>query len=139
MNQNHTITAEIQESAAVGCRSVASVQDLRQLKRVFPASVIKHGDMSAFMHQNCDATTCVLTDTTIKELPSYVPASNVTQLYIQASMWTQCPYHNENFGNGRKFMGRLDDMEALVIFIFRNPLYFQTALLNRRSIGTCWY
>ena len=45
MNQNHSITAEIQKSAAVGCRSVASVQGLQQLKGVFPASLIKHGDI----------------------------------------------------------------------------------------------
>jgi len=67
LNQNRTITAEIQEFAGVGCNSVACVQDLQHLKRVLPASVIKHGDISACMHQNCDATTRVLTNAVIKE------------------------------------------------------------------------
>lgn len=101
MNQNHTIIAEIQEpgeSIAIEYKSIATVQDLHQLKRVFPASIVKHGDISTRMHQNCDATTRVLTSTVIKELQAHVPASNATQLYIQAAVWTHCPYRNEKYG-----------------------------------------
>ena len=101
MNQNRIITAEIQDSGnsmAGGFKSIATVQDLHQLKRVFPASIVKHGDISQHMCQNCDATTRVLKDTVITELQSHVPASNATQLYIQAAVWTHCPYRNEKFG-----------------------------------------
>ena len=101
-NQNRTIIAEIQESSdsiAVEYKSIATVQDLHQLKRVFPASIIKHGDISTRMHQNCDATTRVLTNTVITELQAHVPASNATQLYIQAAVWTHCPYRDEKYGS----------------------------------------
>ena len=104
MNPNRTIIAEIQESSnsiAVEYKSIATVQDLHQLKRAFPDSVIKHGDISTHIriHQKCDATTRVLTNTVIIELQAHVPASNATQLYIQAAVWTHCPYCNENFGS----------------------------------------
>ena len=85
MNKNRIIIAQIQESSgsiAIEYKSIATVQDLHQLKRVFPASIIKHGDISTRMHQNCDATTRVLTKTVITELQEHVPASNATQLYI---------------------------------------------------------
>ena len=102
MNPNRTIIAGIQESSdsiTVKYKGIATVQDLHQLKRVFPDSVIKHGDISTRIHQNCDATTRVLTNTVITELQAHVPASNATQLYIQAAVWTHCPYRNENFGS----------------------------------------
>ena len=38
-------------------------------------------------------------NTVITELQAHVPASNATQLYIQAAVWTHCPYRNENFGS----------------------------------------
>ena len=53
MNHNRTIIAEIQESSvfiAVEYKSIAAVQNLHQLKWVFPASVIKHGDINTCMH-----------------------------------------------------------------------------------------
>ena len=102
MNKNRIIIAQIQESSgsiAIEYKSIATVQDLHQLKRVFPASIIKHGDISTRMHQNCDATTRVLTKTVITELQEHVPASNATQLYIQAAVWTHCPYRNEKYGS----------------------------------------
>ena len=102
MNQNRTIIAEIQESSvsiAIEYKSIATVQDLHQLKRVFPASIIKHGDISVRLHQNCDATTRVLTNMVITELQAHVPASSATQLYLQAAVWTHCPYCNEKFGS----------------------------------------
>ena len=102
MNQNCTIIAEIQESSvskAIECNSIATVQDLYQLKRIFSASVIKHGEISVCMHQNCVATTRVLTNTVITELQTHVPASNATQLYLQAAVWTHCSYHNEKLGS----------------------------------------
>lgn len=102
MNLNRTIVAEIQESSdstAIECKSIATAQDLHQLKRVFPASVIKYGDISTHMHQNCDASTRVLTTTVVTELEVHVPASNATQLYIQAAVWTHCPYLNEKYGS----------------------------------------
>jgi len=75
MNENRTITAEIQQSgnSMVGdFKSIATVQDLHQLKRVFSASIIKHGDINKQMCQNCDATTRVLKDTVISELQLHV-------------------------------------------------------------------
>ena len=60
MNQNRTIIAEVQENdpliSAIEYKSTATVHDLRHLKRVFPASTIKHGDISMHIRQNCDAT-----------------------------------------------------------------------------------
>lgn len=103
MNQNRTIIAEVQEkddplAAAIEYKSVATVHDLHHLKRVYPASSIKHGDISIHIHQNCDATSRVLTNRVIDELKVHVPASNATQLYLQAAVWTHCPYRNENYG-----------------------------------------
>ena len=51
------------------------------------------------MHQNCDATTHVLTTTVVTELQVNVPVSNATQLYIQAAVWTHCLYCNEKYGS----------------------------------------
>ena len=79
MNPNRTIIAGIQESSnsmAVKYKSIATVQELHQLKLVLPDSVIKHGVISRCIHQNCDATTRVLTNTVITELQAHVPASN---------------------------------------------------------------
>ena len=64
MNPNRTIIAGIQESSnsiAVKYKGIATVQELHQLKQVFPDSVIKHGVISRCIHQNCGATTRVLT------------------------------------------------------------------------------
>ena len=49
MNPNRTIIAGIQESSnsiVVKYKGIATVQELHQLKEVFPDSVIKHGVIS---------------------------------------------------------------------------------------------
>ena len=79
-------------------RSVATIQDLIYLNQVHPTSIIKHGDISPYNRQNCDATSRVLTDTLIDELKTYVPSSTATQLYLQAAVWTHAPYRNDKFG-----------------------------------------
>ena len=104
MNRNRTIIAEVQEkddplANAIEYKSTASIHDLHHLKRVFPASTIKHGDINIHVHQNCDATARVLTSNVIDELKVHVPTSNATQLYLQAAVWTHCPYRNEKYGS----------------------------------------
>ena len=100
----HTIVAELKEVSANGkhkaleCRSIASGQDLNHLKRVHPTSIIKHGDISPYIRQNCDATSRILNQSLISELETCVPASNGTQLYLQAAIWTHAPYRNDKFG-----------------------------------------
>ena len=104
MNRNRTIIAEVQEkddslANAFEYKSTASIHDLHHLKRVFPASTIKHGDINIHVHQNCDATARVLTSNVIDELKLHIPASNATQLYLQAAVWTHCPYWNDKYGS----------------------------------------
>ena len=150
LNQNRTITAEIQEFAGVGCNSVACVQDLQNLKRVLPASVIKHGDISACMRQNCDATTRVLTNAVIKELQANIPASNATQLYIQAAVWTHSPYRNERFGSPpqmvRSLWAGLMTWRRWRQYVNISPsLSWEIHFISRQhyltegSVGSCWY
>ena len=68
------------------------------MKQVHPTSIIKHGDISPYIRQNCDATSLVLTDALIDELKTYVPSSTATQLYLQAAVWTHALYRNDKFG-----------------------------------------
>ena len=103
MNQNRKIIAEVQGKddpliTAIEYKNMAMIHDLHHLKRVYPASTIKHGDISMHMHQNCDTTSRVLTSSVIDELKLHVPASNATQLYLQAAVWTHSPYRNDKFG-----------------------------------------
>ena len=105
MSLTHSIVAEIKTSAARGKpttlvqKTTASVQDLCHLKKIHPASIIKHGDITPYIRQNCDATSRVLTQTTIDELKAHVPGSQGTQLYLQAAVWTHVPYRNDKFGS----------------------------------------
>ena len=78
MNREITIIAEVGESASSGMciaikhKSTASVSDLYHLKH-HPSSAIKHGDISPYIRQNCDATSRVLTQGVIGELkPMYL-------------------------------------------------------------------
>lgn len=96
MNCNKTIIAGLyvkdsknKDPKTLKCRNVATVQDLCHLKTVFPNSIIKHGDISPYIKQNCDATSRVLTQNTIEELQAHVPGSQGTQLYLQAAVWTR--------------------------------------------------
>jgi len=103
MNRDTIITAEVHDKhsdklKAIECRTIASIQDLCYLKQVYPSSHIKHGDFSPYIYQNCDATSRLLTQTTIEELQFHVPGSKGTQLYLQAAVWTHAPYRNDKFG-----------------------------------------
>ena len=101
MNRERTITAEIRESASSrkptthnNCHS----SGLLPPQKVHPASTIKHGDVSPYICQNCDATFRVLTQTVIVELKVHVPGSKGTQLYLQVAVWMHAPYRNDKFG-----------------------------------------
>jgi hypothetical protein len=103
LNQNHALVAEVNNQSNIALlplnlRSVATIQDLIYLNQVHPTSIIKHGDISPYIRQNCDATSRVLTDTLIDELKTYVPSSTATELYLQAAVWTHAPYRNDRFG-----------------------------------------
>lgn len=58
-----------------------------------------YSDISPYIHQNCDATSRVLTNLVVSELAKNVPGSEATQLYLQASVWLHAPFRNENFGS----------------------------------------
>ena len=101
MNRERTIVAECTNSrkpVTLDHKCTASIQDLCHLKQVHPASVVKHGDISPHIRQNCNATSRVLTQTVIDELKTYVPGSEATQLILQAAVWTHAPYRNDRFG-----------------------------------------
>ena len=67
-------------------------------KSMHPSSSVKHGDISPYIRQNCDATSRVLTQRVIIELQSHVPESQGTQLYLLAVVWTHAPYRDDKFG-----------------------------------------
>ena len=94
----------------------ASIQDLHLLKRVNPATVVKYGDISRHVRQNCDATSCVLTNQVIVDLDRCIPGSTAMQLYLQACIWTHALYRNEQFSPlpaVAKPVGRSDDLAAI--------------------------
>lgn len=80
------------------CYQTACIQDLATLKSRDPNSLIRHTDINRHIRQNCDATTRVLTTTTIQQLAERVPESKGTQLYLKAAVWTHEPYRNDKFG-----------------------------------------
>ena len=100
MNSNITIVCGELENTSGGlqCYSTATIHDLHTLKSRYPASTVKHSDINPLIKQNCDATTRILTKTTISELHAHVPESKGTQLYLQAAVWTHEPFRNDRFG-----------------------------------------
>ena len=64
MSQKREVVAEIDITSKNLDKVVAaSTTDLHHLKLVHPASKIKYGDISPYIHQNCNATSHVLTQT----------------------------------------------------------------------------
>lgn len=98
MNLNRNIVSEVIEGPSGKLLSTATVQDLHQLKRVYPSTAVKYGDITKHIRQNCDATSRVLTVKVITKLADHVPRSSATQLFLQAVVWTHVPYRNERFG-----------------------------------------
>ena len=100
MNTNITIVCGILPNSGDGmqCYQTACIQDLATLKSRNPKSLIRHTDINRHIKQNCDATTRILTTTTIQQLAEYVPESKGTQLYLRAAVWTHEPYRNDKFG-----------------------------------------
>ena len=100
MNENITIVCGILSNSGDGlqCYQTACIQDLATLKLRNPNSLIRHTDINRHIRQNCDATTRILTTTTIQQLAEYVPESKGTQLYLKAAVWTHEPYRNDKFG-----------------------------------------
>lgn len=82
MNENITIVCGILPNSGDGlqCYQTACIQDLATLKSRNPKSLIRHTDINRYIKQNCDATTRILTTTTIQQLAEYVPESEGTQL-----------------------------------------------------------
>lgn len=94
------IVAEVSTNASgMYISHAANIQDLRLLKKKHPTSIVKYSDISPHIRQNCDATSRVLTQTVIHDLEAHVPGSNVTQLFLQAAVWTHAPYRNDKFGS----------------------------------------
>jgi len=103
MNTKLTIVAEIipSQSKADNCLkySVATIQDLRALKKLNPNSVVRQADITPHVRQNCDATVRVLSRATLQEIETHLPSAKATQLYLQASIWILEPFRNEKFGS----------------------------------------
>ena len=62
LNNKLELVAETVGSKYLPHNIVASVQDLHHLKNKHPNSIVKPGHISLYIHQNCDATSRVLTD-----------------------------------------------------------------------------
>ena len=103
MNVKLTIVAEIipSQATADNCLkySVATIQDLRALKKLNPNSVVRQADITPHVRQNCDATVRVLSRTALHEIETHLPSAKATRLYLQASIWILEPFRNEKFGN----------------------------------------
>ena len=100
MKENLTIVCGILPNSGDGmqCYQTACIQDLATLKARYPKSLIRHTDINRHVKQNCDATTRILTTTTIQQLAEFVPESKGIQLYLKAAVWTHEPYRNDKFG-----------------------------------------
>lgn len=72
MNLNRNIVSEVIEGPSSKLLSTATVQDLHQLKRVYPSTAVKYGDITKHIRQNCDATSRVLTVKVITKLTDHV-------------------------------------------------------------------
>ena len=82
MNANISIVAEVipSNTAPDNCikYSVATIQDLRALKKLNSNSSVKHADITPHMHQNCDVTVRVLSCKTLEEIKTHVPSAKAT-------------------------------------------------------------
>ena len=111
MNEKITIVCGVLPSTSgvsgIQCYQIATINDLRTLKRRNPNSIVKHSDINRYVKQNCDLTARLLTDTVIEELPHYVPESKGTQLYLRAAVWTREPFRNDRFGPPPKVVKNL--------------------------------
>ena len=88
MNENIKIVAEVIPCTDGNLKySMATVQDLRDLKKTNPNSIIRQADVTPHVRQNCDATVRVLSQKAIKEIKTFLPSAKVTHLYLQATMW----------------------------------------------------
>ena len=104
MNENIKIVVEVlppgpQSIDSTTKYSLATIQDLKLLKKRCPGTKIRHADITPHVRQNCDAAVRVLSSNTVEDLKTYVPSSNATQLYLQASLWVHEPFRNDNFGS----------------------------------------
>jgi len=108
MNENIKIVAKV-----IPCTdgsltySIATIQDLRELKKSNPNSVIKQADITPRVRQNCDATVRVISQKAIEEVKLFSPSAKATQLYLQATLWIIEPYRNDRFGSPPKVVQSL--------------------------------
>ena len=72
--------------------SIASIQDLRELKKSYPNSVFKQADITPHVRQNCGVTIRVISQKAIEEVKLFSPSAKVTRLYLQATLWIIEPY-----------------------------------------------
>ena len=103
MNVNIKIIAEVLPSSGVDSiakYSLATIQDFTLLKNV---SQDHKSDMQISHHMlgktAMQQFECylVIPQKTLRLI--YVPSSNGTQLYLQASLWMHEPFRNDNFGS----------------------------------------
>ena len=111
MNANISIVVEVIPSNTTpdNCinYSVATIQDLRALKKLNPNPSVKHADIKPHVRQNCDATVRVLSRKTLEEIETHVPSAKAMQLYLQASLWIIEPFRNDKFGTPPKVVKNL--------------------------------
>ena len=81
------IVASTTSDNGISRNHVATVQDLCLLKQKVPNASLKHSDISPYIHQNCDATSRVLTNLVVSELAKNVPGSEATQLLMLYHSW----------------------------------------------------
>ena len=116
MNSNITIVCGELKDTADGMQyyHTATIHNLHTLKSRYPASIVKHSDITPLIKQNCDDTSH--SNNIIAKLRTHVPESKGTQLYLRAAILTHEPYRNERFGpptkGGQEFVGMIDDMET---------------------------
>ena len=109
MNENIKVVAEVISGADGSLTySLATIQDLRELKKKIPNLVIKQADITPHVRQNCDATVRVISQKAIEEVKEFTPPSaKATQLYLQTTFWIIEPFRNNKFGSPPKVVQSL--------------------------------
>ena len=108
MNENIKIVAEVISGADGSLTySLATIQDLRELEKKIPNSVIKQADITPHVRQNCDATVRVISQKAIEEVKEFTPSAKAMQLYLQATFWIIEPFRNNKFGSPPKVVQSL--------------------------------
>ena len=108
MNENIKIVAEVIPCTDGSLKySLATVQDLRDLKKTNPNSIIRQADITPHVRQNCDATVRVLSQKIIEEIKTFLPSAKATHLYLQATVWIVEPFSNNKFGSPPKVVQSL--------------------------------